>query len=228
MIGAWLGPPISAEDSFVDADESVLLPAERESIARAVGKRRSEFTTVRACARVALARLGIAAVPILPGLRGAPTWPEGVVGSMTHCAGYRAAAVAWRRHVASIGIDAEPHEPLPDGVDRLVIRDEERRRVRDYTDQAPDIHWDRLIFSAKESVYKAWFPLTQRWLGFEEASVTFDPSTCRFEAELLVPGPEIDGVALSTFAGQFLVDRGLIVTSIVLAGIHGQESQITH
>ena len=39
----------------------------------------------------------------------------------------------------------------------------------------PLTHWGRLLFSAKEAVYKAWYPLTGRWLGFEEARLTIDP-----------------------------------------------------
>ncbi|WP_306332212.1 4'-phosphopantetheinyl transferase [Streptomyces sp. KL109B] len=66
---------------------------EEALIARAVPKRRNEFTTVRACAHDALAGLGLAPVPLLPDERGAPGWPPGVVGSMTHCPGYGAAAV---------------------------------------------------------------------------------------------------------------------------------------
>ena len=36
-----------------------------------------------------------------------------------------------------------------------------------------DLHWDRILFCAKEATYKAWFPLTHRWLGFEDAHITF-------------------------------------------------------
>ena len=51
-----------------------------------------------------------------PGAKREPLWPAGVVGSITHCDGYRAAAVARATDLATVGIDAEPHEPLPDGV----------------------------------------------------------------------------------------------------------------
>jgi 4'-phosphopantetheinyl transferase EntD len=80
---------------------------------------------------------------------------------------------------------------------------------------APGVCWDRLVFSAKESVYKAWFPLTGRWLGFEEAAVTIDPLTGRFSARLLVPGPVIDGTPLTGFTGRWMADNGLIITAVV-------------
>jgi 4'-phosphopantetheinyl transferase EntD len=37
--------------------------------------------------------------------------------------------------------------------------------------ERPEVYWDRVLFCIKESTYKAWFPLTHRWLGFEDASV---------------------------------------------------------
>lgn len=81
---------------------------------------------------------------------------------MTHCDGYRAAAVARRETIASIGIDAEPHAALPDGVEKLTALPEERMALTRLAVTHPHIHWDRLLFSAKESVYKAWFPLIRQ------------------------------------------------------------------
>jgi len=56
----------------------------------------------------------------------------------------------------------------------------------------PSIRWDRLLFSAKESVYKAWFQLTGRWLGFEEASLDIDPSAGTFSARILATSSRAD------------------------------------
>ena len=114
-------------------------------------------------------------------------------GSITHCAGYRAAAVASTREVLTIGLDAEPNETLPDGVLDHVSLPGERARLRDLAATAPGTCWDRLLFSAKESVYKAWFPLTRQWLGFEDADITIDPAAGTFEARLLVPAPVVTG-----------------------------------
>src|SRR5262249_33186078 len=80
----------------------------------------------------------------------------------------------------------------------------------------PEVHWDRLLFSAKESVYKAWFPLTSRWLAFEDADVTFDPVAHTFEAQLMVPGPCLHGRELIGFSGRFLATRGLVLTAIAI------------
>ena len=166
MIEAILPAEAATAEAFDDPPGLTLFPEEEAVIARAVGKRRREFTTTRACARTALARLGLPPVPIVPGPRGAPQWPVGVVGSMTHCAGYRACAVARDLDLLTIGLDAEPHGQLPEGVLDAVSRPEEREQLAALAATVPGTHWDRMLFSAKESVYKAWFPLTQRWLGF--------------------------------------------------------------
>jgi enterobactin synthetase component D / holo-[acyl-carrier protein] synthase len=72
-----------------------LFPAEEALVRTADPRRQAEFTAGRACARTALARLGLPATPVLTGRAGEPRWPAGVTGSVTHCAGYRACAVAF-------------------------------------------------------------------------------------------------------------------------------------
>jgi 4'-phosphopantetheinyl transferase EntD len=214
MIEELLPPPVVAAETFVDPPDAMVFPAEEAVIARAVEKRRREFTSARLCARTALARIGVPPAPILPGERGAPTWPEGVVGSMTHCAGYRAAAVALAAEVATIGLDAEPNEPLPEGVLNTVANPGERAALADLPAGA-GVSWDRLLFSVKESVYKAWFPLCRKWLDFTEAEVTIEPSGA-FTARLLVPGPVVAGVKLAGFTGRWLARDGLLVTAIAV------------
>ena len=215
MIERLLAPGVVGVDTVADVPEAWMLPEEAAVVARAVDKRRREFGTVRHCARRAMAELGLPPAPLLPGERREPRWPDGVVGSLTHCAGYRAAAVAHAAEVRSVGIDAEPHGPLPDGVLDSVARPEELPRLAALATARPGTHWDRLLFSAKESVYKVWFPLARRWLGFDDASLTLDPGG-GFEVELRVPGPIVDGAELTALRGRWLVEDGLVVTAICL------------
>jgi 4'-phosphopantetheinyl transferase EntD len=142
-------------------------------------------------------------------------WPDGVVGAITHCAGFRAAAVAWSADVRSVGLDAEPHVALPDGVLRAVSDEGERALLATLERDAPDVRWDKVLFSAKETVYKAWFPLTGRWLGFEDAELRPAPDGT-FTAALRVPGPVVDGAELTGFAGRWAVRDGLVITAIAL------------
>jgi 4'-phosphopantetheinyl transferase EntD len=217
VIEEILLPAVAAAEEFGDRPDAVLFPEEEAVIGRAVEKRRREFTTGRACARAALARLGQPPVAILPGERGSPGWPPGIVGSITHCAGYRAAAVARASQVLAIGLDAEPDLPLPGGVLDVISLAAERASLADLARSAPGPNWDRMLFCAKESVYKAWFPLTGRWLGFEQAHITLDPAAGAFTARLLVPGPEVDGRELTAFDGRWLARGGLILAAISVA-----------
>ncbi|GAA0912423.1 4'-phosphopantetheinyl transferase family protein [Streptomyces thermoalcalitolerans] len=221
MIEELLPDSVVAVETYGDeeTDRAPLYPEERALVARAVDKRRREFTGVRACARRAMEKLGVPPQPVLPGERGAPRWPDGLTGSMTHCDGYRAAALARTTDLASLGIDAEPHAPLPEDVLPTVALPAEQRRLADLAVLHPDVHWDRLLFSAKESVYKAWFPLTGAWLDFMEADIEIRTAagTGRhggFRARLLVPGPLVGDRRLDCFEGRWTVGRGLVATAV--------------
>ncbi len=184
-----------------------LLGAEREVVARAVEKRRREFVTGRGLARDALGRLGAPAGAIGSGSAGEPRWPEGVVGSITHCEGFRACAVARSTRALAIGIDAEPDLPLPAGVVDDVVHGRERALLRCDLGVDPG----RLLFSAKEAVYKAWVPLTGQWLGFDDAEVSVDAGARTFRAVIRADTPP-----LRTFAGRWAVERGTVCTAVVV------------
>ncbi|MFB7500846.1 4'-phosphopantetheinyl transferase [Streptomyces sp. NPDC056161] len=223
MIEELLPDSVVAVDRHGDdgIEEAPLFPEEAALMVRAVAKRRREFSAVRACARRAMEKLGVPAQPIVSGERGAPQWPDGLIGSMTHCDGYCAAALARATDLASLGIDAEPHATLPDGILESVSLPQEARRLRELAAVRPAVHWDRLLFSAKESVYKAWFPLTRQWLDFSEADIEIRPEPGggpqgSFRAALLVPGPLVNGRRLTGFDGRWAVRRGLVATSVTV------------
>ncbi|WP_405608707.1 4'-phosphopantetheinyl transferase superfamily protein [Streptomyces sp. NBC_01511] len=210
--------PATAEavEAYGDLPEATLFPEEALRVKSAVAKRRGEFTTARHCARQALTRLGAPAGAILTGERGAPLWPEGVVGSITHCDGYRAAVVARPARTTSIGIDAEPALPLPSGVLESVALPEEQIAVKELLRSEPDVPWDRLLFSAKESVYKAWFPLMRSFLEFEAARLVFDPAGGTFTAHLLAGPARAGSRTLHTFDGRWLSADGILLTSVTV------------
>ncbi|WP_406005770.1 4'-phosphopantetheinyl transferase superfamily protein [Streptomyces sp. NBC_00637] len=228
MIGELLPESVVAVEAFGEEGvrefgDAPLYPQEEALLERAVAKRRREFTVVRSCARRAMEKLGVPAQPVLPGERGAPQWPDGLTGSMTHCEGYCAAALVRSADLASLGIDAEPHEGLPEGVLSAVALPAEAERLGGLAAGHPEVHWDRLLFSAKESVYKAWFPLTRRWLDFSEADIDLTPATGPdgsthgvFRARLLVPGPVVGGHRLGHFDGRWTVRRGLVATAVTV------------
>jgi 4'-phosphopantetheinyl transferase EntD len=217
MIESLLPAGIAATEVFSHGgDESALCPEELAFAARSVPKRRAEFAAGRTCARDALARLGVVPSPILPGAHREPVWPEGVVGSVTHCEGYAAAAVARGDEFATIGIDAEPDAPLPRDVTQMVTTAEERRFLS--VARSLDVpSWDRLLFSAKEAVFKAWFGLTAQLIGFDAATLTFNPGKRGFRARLAVGGaPLVAGQPVTTLDGRWAARNGLVVTAIAL------------
>jgi 4'-phosphopantetheinyl transferase EntD len=155
-------------------------------------------------------------VPIRSGPKREPQWPAGLVGSITHTTSYRAAAVAPRSVLASVGIDTEQNGRLPDGVEELVTVPGEPEMLAALARAFPVTHWGRLLFSAKESIYKAWYPLTGRWLGFEDACLTIDPAGT-FAAKLLIDGARTDGgPPLTELRGRFLVAHGLVATTVTV------------
>jgi 4'-phosphopantetheinyl transferase EntD len=203
------------------AREHDLHPAEAGAVARAVPSRRREFAATRACARSALAALrarageasvaapGSPLVAIPRGQGGDPVWPRGVIGSLTHCAGYRAAVVAGADALRTIGIDAEPHAPLP-----LEARDVVG--LAGELDPRPplgvDVHADCVLFSAKESVGKAHYARYREWLGFADLHVTLHPGGA-FTARRCRPGP----VPFPAYRGSWRVTEGLVLTCAWLA-----------
>ncbi len=162
-----------AREAFGDLD---VPPSDAEwaHVRTAVPPRRAEFGTVRALARDAMTALDHRPVEILPDERGVPGWPPGLIGSMTHCTGYRAAAVAVRGDLRRLGIDAEPNRVLPPGVRKMVVLPAENSQLTALAAGHPSVAWDRLLFSAKEAVFKAWFPDTRIELDFTDVQIAFD------------------------------------------------------
>ncbi len=217
LIDAVVPGTVHAAEVYDDPPDLAPMPEEEHLVARSVAKRRNEFVTVRHCARTALAQLGVAPVPILKGDKGEPCWPDGVVGSLTHCSGYRGAVVGRVGQVRSIGIDAEPHDVLPDGVLNAISLPVERHEL---SALPGSLHWDRILFCAKEATYKAWFPLTHRWLGFEDAHITFAVAASglsgTFRSRILIDPAAEHGPPLAALDGRWSVAGGLTLTAIVL------------
>jgi 4'-phosphopantetheinyl transferase EntD len=247
LIADLLPPAVAAVESAGHLPEPgpVLFPVEEAVMHTAGPRRRAEFAAGRLCARAALARLGVPAAPILPGPAGQPRWPAGVTGSITHCAGYRACAVARTTNVAAIGIDAEPDAALPAGLIDMVATGPERAWIRRHAAARrgadmvgaglPDagvpgagprnagvrgtgpraVCWDRLLFSAKEAACKLWYPLTGQWPGFHETAIAL-ATTGTFTVRLPGPGPAGDH-RVTRMTGRWLAADGLIVTAIAWA-----------
>ena len=162
-------------------------PPRKRSSPRPSDKRRQEFTTARACARRRWPGSACRRCRSCPAPRGAPQWPT------AWWAASRTAPGTGRRAVARA--DGDRH----DRPRRRTARQAAGRRARGgrlagrartaaRADRgAAGVCWDRLLFSAKESVYKAWFPLTAAGLASRRPASTFDAANGSFTARLLVP-----------------------------------------
>ncbi|MEB4613730.1 4'-phosphopantetheinyl transferase family protein [Leucobacter sp. M11] len=181
-----------------------VFPEELAEVAHASDPRKIEFLSGRTCARRALQKLGAPSGPILRDVHGKPGWPDGVVGSITHCHGYRAAAAGWSADLLSIGIDAELNEPLPQGTLRLVASTEELAMITELNRESSEVAWDRLVFSAKESYYKALTTFT---------NVRFFPSDYRVQVGLDGRDFTAWGVArgnVTPLSGRWHAQEGLL------------------
>jgi 4'-phosphopantetheinyl transferase EntD len=206
---------IIAHEGTLADDGEPLYEEEDLLVTGASEKRRRDFVAGRRCARAALARLGIHDFPLLAGPDRAPLWPGAVVGSITHTEagthGYCGAAVAHRRLLAGLGIDAEPRLPLPVELWPRVLDPDEGRLV--LAAEQPGVQ-ARLLFSAKEATYKALYPLRGRFLDFSDVHIRFLPGPGCFVAELAgaaqlaAPGPLL--------LGRFLMDDELLITAVLL------------
>ncbi|MFG2611585.1 4'-phosphopantetheinyl transferase family protein [Streptomyces anulatus] len=224
---------VGADTSQEGVDTVPVFPEELALVSGASAKRRAEFLAGRRCARRVLRRLGHPDTPITPGADGVPRWPDGITGSITHCAGYRAAAAAPRTALAALGIDAEPDAPMERVMWNRVFHPSEHAFLHSGEQGVfptreggrQPVSWDRLIFSAKEAVYKAWFPLTGTRLGFHDVRITPTPMTGgagRFAVRLsTVAAARLrPGTAVPVFDGRWARADGLLVT-VVAAHHHG-------
>jgi 4'-phosphopantetheinyl transferase EntD len=146
-------------------DEDALTPEEAASIASALPEVRRASGAARIVARQLMARLGLPSPAIPKHASGMPIWPEGLVGSLAHDESVAVAAVARSQDFRAVGIDVEPALPLPPDMRDLVMSPREQKASKS------DPLAGRVLFSAKEAVYKAVYPLERVFLEFSDIEV---------------------------------------------------------
>jgi len=170
-------------------DEDLRVHPEEQGLVspRAAEKRRREFSLGRAAAHEAIrSLLGDSPHPVRKGANGEPLWPEGLVGSITHSGNTAAAAVGRRRDTEGIGIDLEAlSKRVSFSISRKVCTEQELGWVQGAGRPEEENLRLRMIFSAKESVYKALFPTGRIFLGFQDAELAWDSRERRFLGRLL-------------------------------------------
>jgi 4'-phosphopantetheinyl transferase EntD len=117
--------------------------------------------------------------------------------------------VARRSLLAGLGIDAERNAPLPDGV-------AERTCMPHETDGLPDdagVCWPAVLFSARESIFKSWYPIARRWLDFHDVAVTVDLQHRAFSAQPLRRDLGSDARTLACLHGRFAWSAAHVFTA---------------
>jgi len=193
-------------------DAGPLLGAERASIAGAAAPRALEFAAGRHCAREALRALGCEPVPVLRREDRQPAWPPGIVGSISHASGYCGAVVARSSTCLGLGFDVEEWGRMRPALWRRIATPREIEWLRAQGDLGA--RWATLLFSAKEAFYKAQYPSSATFLGFQAAAFHAAGSG-RFEIELLRDVPAV-GRAGARFAGRYATDAERCYTGICL------------
>ena len=205
-----LGPSIETEEVDPHSIRGGLLKAEESIVEGAAQTRVEQFTAGRVCSRVALSRLGVAATtPIPRGEDRAPIWPPGFTGSISHTDNWCAAAVARDADIRSLGIDLESSTPLKEALWRRVCTPKEREWLHEQS--TPGLT-GKILFSAKEAVYKCQYPISAQFLGFHAVEVELGDGSFQAvfqqEAGEFKPGDRIPGT--------YLVEEGLVATACEL------------
>jgi 4'-phosphopantetheinyl transferase EntD len=196
LVSRLIVPGIHGAEMMDTGQAATLHPQEEAFVARAADKRRRDFAAGRACARAALAGLGHGDAVIGMGEGGAPLWPAGIVGSITHTRGYAAALVAQARNFSGIGVDAERIGGVTPDLWPRLFDQAERDQLAALGDSAIIA---TLFFSAKEASYKAW--AMKGALAFRQIRIT--PEEGGFTATK-------DGGSLR---GRYVVGGDLLLTA---------------
>ena len=189
-----------------------LFETEREYIRTSVPKRRAEFGAARLLAREGFRAMGVPPVALVPAADGPPSWPAGVVGSITHTAGYCAVVLGRSPPVRSLGLDVETLQELEAGLVDSILTPAERAWVRA---QPRERQADLAIvfFSAKEAYYKCQYPISRTFLEFGDVTLDVLFEQGRFTATASPPGLPRDVARLD---GRFAFEGGRVLCGVEL------------
>lgn len=192
-----------------------LFPEERTAIEKAVDKRKREFELGRTCARRALTQLGIAPRALPMNADRSVTWPSEAWGTITHADNFYAAAAVLRKHARGIGIDAEVRARVAPHLWSHIASEREIAWFRKAPNAQQANERATLLFSAKESFYKAQFCASRAWVGFHDAELWFDDAG-NFEVELLIDAGDAYARG-ARFRGRYLLLQQHVLTQLIVA-----------
>ncbi|MBL4811537.1 MAG: 4'-phosphopantetheinyl transferase superfamily protein [Rhodobacteraceae bacterium] len=199
------GPDVAVAMAQAGAGDQLLRPVEAAAIARAVAPRKAEFAAGRSAARSAMSQFGLAPAAIAMQPDRSPDWPQGLAGSITHDQGLCLAAVAQTKSCRAVGIDIEPLAEFDSETAQTVAPELP-------TDAAP--HDAAIVFSIKEAVYKAQYPLSQEVLNFDALEVVLDKKHAKFAARFCQSAGPISAGTL--WHGRYECVAGRVFSAMIV------------
>lgn len=212
FLRSLLPPEFRVSSRWSNTTIPSLYPVEQEAIAKAVPKRKREFALGRMCARDALGQLGVAPVAIAVGNGRAPQWPDGYVGSITHCEGFIGAVAAARDDFLGVGLDVERIADLEPGVVERVCTADELTRLS----KVVGVHGSLIAFCAKEAVHKCIFPAWGAALDFLDVEISLSDKNAIGEVGVHPVTSVAERWDLSRLRGAFCVLRGVVGAAVWL------------
>ncbi|MBU1076483.1 MAG: 4'-phosphopantetheinyl transferase superfamily protein [Spirochaetes bacterium] len=183
---------------------------ERKGITKAVLKRQQDFATGRWCARETIKKMGLKISPLLMGKEGEPLWPRGICGSISHSDGAYCSAGAFLKHHSSLGIDIEEkNRRINDNAAKFILNEDEIEWIRRKGKKKDE--YITLIFCAKESVFKLFYPLIKRRFFFSSVSV-FPPSINGYFSYIIKKDLSRIFSAGKIFNGYYFIDQNWVFT----------------
>ena len=219
MIETLFPAPVLTLSATPEMWAGTLLPEEEACLSpRAIAKRRREFTAGRVCARAVLERLGIRGFPLVAGADRSPVWPPGIVGSLSHCGDYCGVAIARSGDIAGVGFDVERARPLEGRVASIICTPAETRRIESQPGLPPGLG-AMIVFSAKESTYKCFHPITKTFLDFHDVEIDLAPEAGTFTARILKERGADQAAGrrgLETLRGRFAWNDAYVFAGVTL------------
>ncbi len=192
----------------IDDYSSRLSAAEFPVNPRAVQRRRDEVSTGRYYARLAQEFAGLSPVPIGRGEDRAPIWPHNLVGSISHNRSHAVVVICDTQALVGLGVDIEDPQRVPEKVHRMIARPRELECCTEVFGRTQDAL--AFLFSAKEAVYKAIYPVARNYIGFMEVEITIDAPNRTFTANYL--GGVIANTRLNRGVGRYIEFESQLIT----------------
>lgn len=139
------------------------------SLQNSVVKRQAEFLAGRIAAAHALRPYGLEQQPIGIGRQRQPIWPEGYVGSISHSQGMAVALIQPETEFIGVGLDLEARlsTESQQAMLSVVLNQVELQRLKRDAGSLSQAELLTLVFSAKESFFKAAYRQVQDYFDFD-------------------------------------------------------------